>query len=255
MDVELTIDDVQVTAPAGASVLDVARRAGRDIPALCHHEAVPAIAVLPPLSGGGAPAGPRLGAADDLVRLPRVGRPRRGHGLTAHPQAPRHEPAAAAATRAGRPGPSGARARARRDGAAVRSRHRRAAPRLHPVRAVRARVLHPRLQRARGDRSRRTTSAWVRPSARRPPWTAWAAAPATRRAPPTASRWRIPPPRARSGAAPWSSSPASAAVGRSRPKRTLRRWPPRRDLPVKSSDLCDVCKRRVTSERLASPGR
>ena len=44
MDVELTIDDVQVTAPAGASVLDAARRAGRDIPALCHHEAVPAIA-------------------------------------------------------------------------------------------------------------------------------------------------------------------------------------------------------------------
>ncbi len=44
MDVELIIDDVRVTAPAGASVLDVARRAGRDIPALCHHEAVPAIA-------------------------------------------------------------------------------------------------------------------------------------------------------------------------------------------------------------------
>ena len=44
MDVELTIDDVQVTAEAGASVLDAARRAGRDVPALCHHEAVPAIA-------------------------------------------------------------------------------------------------------------------------------------------------------------------------------------------------------------------
>ena len=44
MDVELTIDDAQVTAPAGASVLDAARRAGRDVPALCHHEAVPAIA-------------------------------------------------------------------------------------------------------------------------------------------------------------------------------------------------------------------
>jgi bidirectional [NiFe] hydrogenase diaphorase subunit len=44
VDVELTIDDVQVTAEAGASVLDAARRAGRDIPALCHHEAVPAIA-------------------------------------------------------------------------------------------------------------------------------------------------------------------------------------------------------------------
>ena len=44
MDVELRIDDVEVTAAAGASVLDVARRAGRDIPALCHHRAVPAIA-------------------------------------------------------------------------------------------------------------------------------------------------------------------------------------------------------------------
>ena len=44
MDVELIIDDVPVTAPDGASVLDAARRAGRDIPALCHHEAVPAIA-------------------------------------------------------------------------------------------------------------------------------------------------------------------------------------------------------------------
>lgn len=44
MDVELIIDDAQVTAPEGASVLDVARRAGVDIPALCHHEAVPAIA-------------------------------------------------------------------------------------------------------------------------------------------------------------------------------------------------------------------
>jgi bidirectional [NiFe] hydrogenase diaphorase subunit len=44
VDVELTIDDAQVTAEAGASVLDAARRAGRDVPALCHHEAVPAIA-------------------------------------------------------------------------------------------------------------------------------------------------------------------------------------------------------------------
>jgi NADH dehydrogenase/NADH:ubiquinone oxidoreductase subunit G len=44
VDVELIIDDVQVTAAAGASVLDAARRAGLDVPALCHHEAVPAIA-------------------------------------------------------------------------------------------------------------------------------------------------------------------------------------------------------------------
>ncbi len=44
MDVELIIDDVPVTAAAGASLLDVARCAGRDVPALCHHEAVPAIA-------------------------------------------------------------------------------------------------------------------------------------------------------------------------------------------------------------------
>ena len=44
MDVEFIIDDARVTAAEGASVLDVARRAGRDVPALCHHEAVPAIA-------------------------------------------------------------------------------------------------------------------------------------------------------------------------------------------------------------------
>jgi NADH dehydrogenase/NADH:ubiquinone oxidoreductase subunit G len=44
VDVGLIIDDVQVTAEEGASVLDATRRAGRDIPALCHHEAVPAIA-------------------------------------------------------------------------------------------------------------------------------------------------------------------------------------------------------------------
>jgi bidirectional [NiFe] hydrogenase diaphorase subunit len=42
VDVQLTIDGVQVTAGGGASVLDAARRAGRDIPSLCHHEAVPA---------------------------------------------------------------------------------------------------------------------------------------------------------------------------------------------------------------------
>lgn len=44
MNVELIIDDVHINAPADANVLDVARRAGRDIPALCHHEALPAIA-------------------------------------------------------------------------------------------------------------------------------------------------------------------------------------------------------------------
>jgi bidirectional [NiFe] hydrogenase diaphorase subunit len=44
VDVELTIDDAQVAAPTGVSVLDAARRVGLDIPALCHHEAVPAIA-------------------------------------------------------------------------------------------------------------------------------------------------------------------------------------------------------------------
>jgi len=44
VDVGLIIDDVQVTASEGGSVLDAARRAGVDIPALCHHEAVPAIA-------------------------------------------------------------------------------------------------------------------------------------------------------------------------------------------------------------------
>jgi bidirectional [NiFe] hydrogenase diaphorase subunit len=44
VDVELIIDDVKVIAAEGASVLEAARRAGVDIPALCHHEAVPAIA-------------------------------------------------------------------------------------------------------------------------------------------------------------------------------------------------------------------
>jgi len=44
VDVELIIDDAAVTAPDGSSVLDAARRAGVDVPALCHHEAVPAIA-------------------------------------------------------------------------------------------------------------------------------------------------------------------------------------------------------------------
>ena len=44
MDVRLRIDGAEVTAPAGSSLLDVARRAGRDIPALCHHEAVTPIA-------------------------------------------------------------------------------------------------------------------------------------------------------------------------------------------------------------------
>jgi bidirectional [NiFe] hydrogenase diaphorase subunit len=44
VDVELIIDEAQVSAAAGASVLDAARGAGVDIPALCHHEAVPAIA-------------------------------------------------------------------------------------------------------------------------------------------------------------------------------------------------------------------
>jgi bidirectional [NiFe] hydrogenase diaphorase subunit len=44
VDVALTIDGVQVTAHAGASLLDAARRAGRDVPALCHNEARPALA-------------------------------------------------------------------------------------------------------------------------------------------------------------------------------------------------------------------
>lgn len=44
MDVALRIDTAEVQAPAGASLLDVARDAGCDIPALCHHEAVSPIA-------------------------------------------------------------------------------------------------------------------------------------------------------------------------------------------------------------------
>jgi bidirectional [NiFe] hydrogenase diaphorase subunit len=42
MDVELIIDGEPVTAPDGVSLLTAARAAGRDVPGLCHHEAVPA---------------------------------------------------------------------------------------------------------------------------------------------------------------------------------------------------------------------
>ncbi len=149
----------QVTAPDGASVLDAARRAGRDIPALCHHEAVPAIASC------------RL----CLVEVRRPGRDwvqlttscdyPVSAGLVVVTDSPRirkhrgHEPAASAATCPGRPGPPAARLAARRDGAAVRSRHGRAASRLHPLRALRARLLRPGLQRAVGDRPRRAQAA------------------------------------------------------------------------------------------------
>ena len=44
MDVELIIDGEPVIAPEGSSLLTAARAAGRDVPGLCHHEAVPAIA-------------------------------------------------------------------------------------------------------------------------------------------------------------------------------------------------------------------
>ncbi len=44
MTVTLRIDDVEVTAPEGASLFKVARAAGRDVPSLCHHEAVAPIA-------------------------------------------------------------------------------------------------------------------------------------------------------------------------------------------------------------------
>jgi bidirectional [NiFe] hydrogenase diaphorase subunit len=44
VDVVLRIDDAEVSAPSGASLLDVARDAGADIPALCHHEALAPIA-------------------------------------------------------------------------------------------------------------------------------------------------------------------------------------------------------------------
>jgi bidirectional [NiFe] hydrogenase diaphorase subunit len=42
VDVELIIDGEPVTAPDGASLLTAARAAGRDVPGLCHHDAVPA---------------------------------------------------------------------------------------------------------------------------------------------------------------------------------------------------------------------
>jgi bidirectional [NiFe] hydrogenase diaphorase subunit len=42
VDVELIIDGAQVTAPDGSSLLTAARSAGRDVPGLCHHDAVPA---------------------------------------------------------------------------------------------------------------------------------------------------------------------------------------------------------------------
>ncbi|MFA5786175.1 MAG: 2Fe-2S iron-sulfur cluster-binding protein [Actinomycetota bacterium] len=43
MAIRLDIDDVEVAAEPGESVLKVARRNGFDIPALCYHEAVPSI--------------------------------------------------------------------------------------------------------------------------------------------------------------------------------------------------------------------
>ena len=125
MDVELIIDDVQVTAPAGASVLDAARRAGVDIPALCHHEAVPAIASC------------RLCLMEvrrpgrDWVQLTTSCDYPVSAGLVVVTDSPRirkhrgHEPAAAAAACPGRAGAPAARRAARRDGAAVRPRHRR----------------------------------------------------------------------------------------------------------------------------------
>jgi bidirectional [NiFe] hydrogenase diaphorase subunit len=42
VDIRLVIDDEVITAPEGASLLTVARAAGRDVPGLCHHDAVPA---------------------------------------------------------------------------------------------------------------------------------------------------------------------------------------------------------------------
>jgi NADH dehydrogenase/NADH:ubiquinone oxidoreductase subunit G len=42
VDVELIIDGSPVSAPDGSSLLTAARRAGRDVPGLCHHDAVPA---------------------------------------------------------------------------------------------------------------------------------------------------------------------------------------------------------------------
>jgi NADH dehydrogenase/NADH:ubiquinone oxidoreductase subunit G len=44
MDVTLRIDGLEVAAPAGASLLEVARGAGREVPSLCHHEGLAAIA-------------------------------------------------------------------------------------------------------------------------------------------------------------------------------------------------------------------
>jgi bidirectional [NiFe] hydrogenase diaphorase subunit len=42
VDVELIIDGAPVTAPDSSSLLTAARSAGRDVPGLCHHDAVPA---------------------------------------------------------------------------------------------------------------------------------------------------------------------------------------------------------------------
>jgi NADH dehydrogenase/NADH:ubiquinone oxidoreductase subunit G len=44
VDVTLVIDGDRVTAAEGSSLLDAARAVGRDVPSLCHLEAVPAIA-------------------------------------------------------------------------------------------------------------------------------------------------------------------------------------------------------------------
>ena len=254
MDVELIIDDVQVTAPAGASVLDAARRAGRDIPALCHHEAVPAIASC------------RLCLMEvrrpgrDWVQLTTSCDYPVSAGLVVVTDSPRIRKHRAMnlqlLLRRAPDAPVLRRLAAQLDVAE---------PLFAPVTdaplpdcilcelCVRVcSTLGYNALAAIGRGAHKQRGSALRPDGRR----GLRGLRLLRRGLPhrRASRWRTRPPRARSGAAPSSSSRASAAAGRSRPKRTPRRWPPRSDLPEKSDGLCDVCKRRAASERLASPG-
>ena len=205
VDVELIIDGSPVIAPDGSSLLTAARNAGRDVPGLCHHDAVPANAscrlCLVEIRRPGRdwtqlttscdyPVSAGLSVVTDSPRIRELRKMNLQLLLRRAPEAP----VLRAARRA-----------VRRRRAALRARRGRAAAGLHPLRAVRARVLGRRLRRARGERPWLRQVRRARRSATRPPRTASAAPRAGRSARQTASAWSTRPPRAPSGAAPSTS--------------------------------------------------
>ena len=129
MDVELIIDDEQVTAPDGSSLLDAARRAGRDIPASA--TTTPCRPSPPAGSAWSRCAGPAATGRSSPRRATTPCRPGSSWSPTRRASASyramnlqlllRRAPEAPVLRRLAE--------RARRDGAAVRPRHRRAAAR------------------------------------------------------------------------------------------------------------------------------